>query len=104
MQWSDQRRLDRLTLDIYPDGLGYAEGRLYEDDGHSFAYQEGHYCHSLYRCEVNHQHGTGILHAERAGAYTPPDRAIEVRLHHATGIAQAELPDDTREWQIELAL
>ncbi|HEU5103652.1 MAG TPA: TIM-barrel domain-containing protein [Roseiflexaceae bacterium] len=104
MQWSDQRPLDRLTLDIYPDAQGYAEGRLYEDDGCSFAYEQGHSCQSRYRCEVDLRGGKGILSAQRAGAYAPADRAVDIHLHHADGITQAELPADNGEWRIELAL
>ena len=103
MQWSDQHPLNRLTLDIYLDDRGSAEGSLYEDDGQSYEYESGQLCRTSYRCEVDRQRGISSIHAQREGSYVPARRSIAVRLHHSAGLAETELPIDTGEWRIELA-
>jgi alpha-glucosidase len=103
MQWSDQHPLDQLTLDIYLDDRGSAEGSLYEDDGRSFEYESGQRCRTSYRCEVDRQRGISSIHAQREGSYVPARRSVAIRLHHSAGLAEAELQVDTGEWRIELA-
>jgi hypothetical protein len=51
------RRSTRLTLEVYPDAAGGASGVLYEDDAHSFDYEQG------------------VLVAERTGTFEPSPRA-----------------------------
>jgi alpha-glucosidase len=103
LQWSDHYPLGRLTLDIYPDDRGSAEGSLYEDDGRSFDYEAGQICRTSYRCEVDRQRGISSIQALREGNYVPARRVIAIRLHHGAGLAETELPIDTGEWRIELA-
>ena len=98
----DQRPLDPLTLDIYPNEQGAAEGRLYEDDGRSFAYETGQFCVTLYRCQQDVAQGRWIIEARREGAYTPARRAVLVRLHSSAGLHHHELPADEEQWRIEL--
>jgi alpha-glucosidase len=103
MQWSDEHPLDRLTLDIYPDDQGSAEGSLYEDDGRSYDYEAGQLCRTSYRCETDRQRGISSIYAQREGSYVPARRAIAIRLHDRAGLAETELPVDSGEWRIELA-
>lgn len=48
MQHSDERRVDEVTLLIYPDGAARFE--LYDDDGHTTRYQQGHYALTVIEC------------------------------------------------------
>ena len=50
LQWVGERPLDRLTLDVYLDENGLAEGLLYEDDGVSFDPEQGSCCRTFYQC------------------------------------------------------
>ena len=45
LNYVDEYPLDPLTLDIYP---GNGEFTLYEDDGHSFEYEQGQFCTTSY--------------------------------------------------------
>jgi alpha-glucosidase len=104
MAWADERPLDRLTLDVYPDDDGAAEGLLYEDDGVSFAYEQGRYCRTVYECRIDRASGAAALLARREGAYVPAARSIEIRLHGVQTPRGAELPFDQGDWRIELEL
>jgi alpha-glucosidase len=101
IQWADERPLDRLTLNIYLDGDGAAEGVLYEDDGVWFAYEQGNSCRTVYQCRAEPS-GAPVLLARREGSYAPATRTIEIRLHGAGAVRRAELPSDEGDWQVEL--
>jgi alpha-glucosidase len=102
MAWTDERPLDRLTLDIYPDDDGAAEGLLYEDDGVSFAYEQGSCCRTVYQCRIDRSSGAAVLQARREGTYVPAVRSVEIRLHGAGAVRRAELPSDQGDWLFEL--
>jgi alpha-glucosidase len=102
MQWTNERPLDRLTLDIYPDDDGAAEGRLYEDDGVSLAYEQSSYCRTIYQCRVDRTSGASVLFARREGAYVPAARSVEIRLHGAGAVRRVELPSDEGDSRVEL--
>ncbi len=67
LAWADERPLAPLTVDIYPDEDGAAEGMLYEDDGVSFAYEQGICCHTTYQCHVDRINGVSVLRARLFG-------------------------------------
>ncbi|MCD6290639.1 MAG: DUF4968 domain-containing protein [Anaerolineae bacterium] len=78
MQYTDEKPLDPLTLDVY----GGAAGRfvLYEDDGLTMAYRDGMWA----TVEITYEEGdkSAVLTiGERRGKYAPPQRRIIVRLH-----------------------
>lgn len=50
MEYSDQRPLDTLTLDVYPSG--FSSTILYEDDGRSYDYEIGAWDTTRYTCEA----------------------------------------------------
>jgi len=102
LQWTDQRPLDRLTLDIYPDKQGAAEGTLYEDDGQSLGYLRGEWRRTRYRCALDAPAKKQIISAETAGAFTPADRKIVIRLHSAAGVCERELATDPGDWQLAI--
>ncbi|NJK79345.1 MAG: DUF5110 domain-containing protein [Chloroflexaceae bacterium] len=86
MQYTDEKPLNPLTLDIYP-GMGIFT--LYEDDGISFAYQQGDYCTTTYELVQDGGRLTLTI-GERVGNYTPPPRDVVVRVHNV-----ATRPDTT---------
>jgi alpha-glucosidase len=101
LQWTDERPLDRLTLDIYLDDDGAAEGVFYEDDGRSMAYEQGASCRTQYRCQIDQTTGKQIVSSARVGSYTPAVRSIEIRLWTQDGRRCAELAEDSGDWQLE---
>jgi alpha-glucosidase len=89
MRYSDERLLDALTLDVYLGGdASEARGELYEDDGHTFAYQRGVLCRTRY-----HYHRTAegaTITAEVVGVYQPAPRSLVLRVH-GRGVRAATL-------------
>lgn len=89
LRYADERPLDPLTLDLYP---GDGELTLYEDDGHSFAYQRGEFRTVRYALR---REGEQLVFATdaSAGDYTPPRRRLVIRLHAASPAATAGHPN-----------
>jgi alpha-glucosidase len=102
MQWVDERQLDRLTLDIYPDEHGATTGQLYEDDGVSTAYEQGSCCRTVYQCHSDPARGATVLHARREGSYVPAARSVAIRLHGVGAVRHAEVATDSGDWQVGL--
>jgi alpha-glucosidase len=103
MQYTDEKPLDRLTLEIFPDRDGTAGGQLYEDDGLSFSYQQGQFCLNDYECRPAETPGKVLVTARREGRFSPPARSVEIRYHAADGsVKTAEIASDTGNWQIEI--
>jgi alpha-glucosidase len=93
MQYTDERPIDQLTLRIWQ---GTGEFILYEDDGHSFDYQNG--ASSTTRCRVHVHDGQTIVDtAAREGNWTPPDREIIVEV---VGIGEQRFQDDGQAHQL----
>jgi alpha-glucosidase len=85
LRYADERPLDPLTLDLFPGDGAFT---LYEDDGHSFAYEQGRYCTTGYRLHAEAQCLRFAID-ERAGDYAPPARRLVLRVH-AMGQRAAE--------------
>ncbi|MEI7556092.1 glycoside hydrolase family 31 protein [Candidatus Chlorohelix sp.] len=100
MQYSDEKPLDLITLEVYPDANGNATGALYEDDGHSFGYQRGDFCLTRFQCFI--ENGKAKISAQRQGQYAPTPRAIEIWVHSEGEARSYQLPHDTGNWQIEV--
>ncbi len=74
--YADERPLDPLTLDLYPGNGAFT---LYEDDGHSFAYEHDQFSttsYTLRRTEDRLVFEIGV----REGAYAPPARRLLIRV------------------------
>lgn len=69
---ADQEPVE-LTLHVYPDEHGMAEGTLYEDDGSTMSHREGDFALTRYLFD------NGTLSATRCGAFQPPDRKINLQ-------------------------
>ena len=76
MQYTDERPLDTLTLDLFPGSGAFT---LYEDDGHSFEYERGVCCTTHYALQL---HGDTLVLTigARDGGYTPAPRTLTLRV------------------------
>jgi alpha-glucosidase len=101
MEWSEQRPLDKLTLEVYTDAQGAASGQLYEDDGTSYTYQQGGYSLTRYECKLEAAN-THKLIAKREGQFQPTARSVEVRVHTPHGLKTANLDQDSGNWELSL--
>ncbi|GAC1470343.1 MAG: glycoside hydrolase family 31 protein [Ktedonobacteraceae bacterium] len=89
LHYADEHPLDPLTLDLYP---GDGTLTLYEDDGHTFAHEQGHF--STTRYTLRQTADQLVLEIEaRAGAYHPPARQLLIRVHAASQQAIEEHPE-----------
>ncbi|HYB01251.1 MAG TPA: glycoside hydrolase family 31 protein [Ktedonobacteraceae bacterium] len=74
---ADEYPLHPLTLDVYP---GEGEFTLYEDDGHSFEYEQGQFCTTTYRLRLTKDRLAFEIDA-RQGDYIPPKRQLVIKVH-----------------------
>ncbi len=84
MNYTDERPLDPLTLELYP---GDGSFTLYEDDGETFAYQQGAFCTTRFSLQRG-QNAQGLPSltltiGARTGDYRPAARQMVIRLHAA---------------------
>ena len=81
MDYSDQRPVDPLILDVYAGKP--ASFRLYEDDGTSLAYRSGSYAWTplVYRAEAGGEQRIEIGPTEGTYNGQPMSRGYEVRVH-----------------------
>ena len=77
LQYSDQAPIDPLTLTFYPADSSSSE--YYEDDGHSFAYQNGAFLKRVFTQRHTNQ-SVEILIGKAEGSYRPPDRSRLVQV------------------------
>lgn len=87
MQYVGERSLDELRLRIWP---GNGEWTHYEDDGHTFEYQDGAWATTHYRVLQEGQQ-TIVEIAARQGNWTPSDREVVVEL---VGVGEQRFQDD----------
>lgn len=82
LHYSDERPLDHLTLDIYSgEETTEASGALYEDDGHTMAYQHGASRTTRYHYRRDGQAATLSATLDDGGSYTPAARRLTLRFH-----------------------
>jgi alpha-glucosidase len=87
MQYVDERPIDELTLRVWS---GNGTFTLYEDDGHSFAYQQGAWSTTHYQVRVENNQ-TIVEIQSRQGNWTPPDRTVIVEV---VGVGTQQFQDD----------
>jgi alpha-glucosidase len=93
LRYADERPLDALALDLFP---GDGEFTLYEDDGHSFGYQQGDFCTTRYTLRRDGDELIFTIGA-REGQYVPADRHVAVKVQGPdrwTSDGAAEFEDD----------
>jgi len=76
--WSDEKASATLYLDAYP-ALGASRFVLYEDDGTSFAYEQGASAKVTYTLERS-ANGATLTASPREGSFAPPPRALSLRV------------------------
>jgi alpha-glucosidase len=89
MQYTAEKPLSPLTLDIYPKGR--SAFTLFEDDGQSLAYQQGNYVTTTYHSA---EAGTAVTitidaRNDHGGQYRPPARDYILKVHNRSGNAHA---------------
>jgi alpha-glucosidase len=77
LHYAEERPLDPLTLDLYPGDGAFT---LYEDDGHSFQYEQGQFSTTSYTLRQTADRLVFEIGA-REGAYVPPARRLVIRVH-----------------------
>jgi alpha-glucosidase len=84
MQYSSEKPLDPLTLDVYP-AIQSSSFVLFEDDG-EFGYEQGKYSTTRYDCiekdgKIVVQINARVTH----GGYLPPQRQYVIKVHARSG-------------------
>jgi alpha-glucosidase len=80
MNFTGEKPWDPLRFDIYPDERGVAAGSVYQDDGHTPAYQAG----SFHRIRVSYastEHSAKIVLDHPEGSFSVAAGTIELVLH-----------------------
>jgi len=77
LNYTDEHPLDSLTLDLYPGNGAFT---LYEDDGHSFEYEQGQFSTTSYTLRQTADRLVLEI-GLREGAYVPPTRQLVIRVH-----------------------
>ncbi|AGA77836.1 glycoside hydrolase family 31 protein [Echinicola vietnamensis] len=76
--YDNKEAFGTITLDIFPGGT--SEYRLFEDDGVSEKYMEGHYAETLFRATSDDQ-GMEISVGKSEGDYRPGARSYVLKIH-----------------------
>ena len=100
LQFISERPIDPLTLHVYP---GDGENLLYEDDGHTWAFQDG--CYRLTRFTLSAE-GTTLkridLQRQARGDYKPERRGFEVVIHGVDSLPHIAVVDSKSVEQVEM--
>lgn len=78
LQHTGEAPINPLTFEIYPEGASSRE--YYEDDGISFDFERGVYLKQKIAVRAEENKLT-IQIAARAGSYSPPARAVVLKIH-----------------------
>jgi alpha-glucosidase len=78
MQWSNEKPMDPLFLDIYPSTQS-SSFDFYEDEGDGFAYQQSKGSKITYLAQKDAS-GATIKASARTGAFIPPARSLKIRV------------------------
>jgi alpha-glucosidase len=127
VQYTDEKPNGPLELRVYlpaSDSSGDCRGTLYQDDGHTFAYQKGEILRINYSCQVSSGAATLTSNIEKS-AYQPWWKSAQVTIYGAAAapkevrigeqmihewrydsLARAvtlTVPDATKNWNVHLA-
>ncbi|WP_414566748.1 MULTISPECIES: glycoside hydrolase family 31 protein [unclassified Anabaena] len=95
MQYVDELPVEHIRLKVWPGNGSYT---WFEDDGHSWEYQEQNF--SLRNITVlTENQQTTVEISSRQGLWTPPPRQLIVEL---VGVDEQQLPDDGGEISLKL--
>ena len=90
MSFVGERATDPLTLEIYPDDRGEANGAFYEDDGGSPAYLKGSFRRTEIHVRPSGKHLEATL-AVTANGYDPGPRRVDLVVRGGTLYREAVL-------------
>ena len=90
VQSTSQTPQGPLYLDVYPGPD--CTGTIYLDDGHSMAFQRGHYLRQTVRCTTDTAGNVTIEFEHREGDFTPWWKEIDVTVHGVSPSASVESP------------
>jgi alpha-glucosidase len=93
LRYTDEKPLSPLTLRVFP---GEGEFALYEDDGHSLAYENGEWC--LTRFTLWREGATWKLAMRREGQHVPPKRSVIIEV---VGGETVSVEDDGQEKEVQ---
>ncbi len=100
MQYVGEQPVDALSLHVYPHGE--SAFTLYEDDGTSYAYEEGKVAETRITCRATSD-GVDLAIAPRAGAYDgmPERRTFDVWLYAAAAPAEVHVNGAPADWSYD---
>ncbi|MCP4542153.1 MAG: DUF4968 domain-containing protein [Chloroflexi bacterium] len=91
MQYVGERTVDTLTLHVYP---GNGENKLYEDDGQTWAFQNGDYGLTRFTLSVDGKLPSRLdLHRQTEGRYESDCQGFEIVIHGASALPSAASVD-----------
>jgi alpha-glucosidase len=91
MQYVGERPMDQLTLHVYP---GDGESQLYEDDGHTWAFQEGDYRLTRFTLATTGTPPSRLdLRRRATGPYESERQGFEVVVHGVNKLPRAVTVD-----------
>lgn len=88
IQSTAEQSLDPLTLLVSLDDQGRATGRLYEDAGDDYGYQQGDFLLTTYHAALNGRTVTVTVESTEGGRLRP-DRPVVIQLITAAGLVEA---------------
>jgi len=91
MQYTGEKPLDPLTLDIYPKG--HSSFTIYEDDGESLDYEKGGFVTTTVESVATTTNTVVTLHARdiHGGGYKPVPRDCLLHMHVRNATAKSVL-------------
>jgi alpha-glucosidase len=89
VQSTSQTPQGTLTLDVFPGAE--CSGSIYLDDGHSMAFQSGHFLRQLIRCEEIKPSQLKIEFSRREGNYAPWWKRVSLVVHGMASDGVVEL-------------
>jgi alpha-glucosidase len=88
-----------VTLDVWPDESREAKFRVYDDDGHTYAYEKGTFFIQNVAAKLAGE-TVQIEFSRPAGRYRPATTTYRVRIHrpglHSAQIGDRQLPVDAQ--------
>lgn len=94
VQYVGEKKIDHITLDIYPHGD--SEFTLYDDDGKSMEYQQGHYATTDIICQESNG-SVNIQIKAPQGTYDVLERTYALQIHTDTAPASVTADGNTLE-------
>lgn len=99
MNYIDEKPIDRVTFEIYPDDQGRAATTLYEDDGITPSYRQGNFRRTTVELAPRPQ-GLQITWGKPTGRYRPAARKLIFNVRSALTVTQVTI-DGTALGQIQ---